>query len=103
MKSLRIQIMSGAVFLVALGWVLVAWIPARGQEAPSGEPAVVPSGAAASPMVTVEHHGRLLVLNYGPKPGSGGLMANPGPRGEPPGFVIYKGPRPIASGSFEFG
>jgi hypothetical protein len=54
-------------------------------------------------MVTVEHHGRLLVLNYGPKPGGGGLTANPGPRGERPGFVIYKGQQPIASGSFEFG
>jgi hypothetical protein len=54
-------------------------------------------------MVTVEHQGRLLVLNYGSKPGTGALMASPAPRNEPPGFVVYKGERPIASGSFEFG
>jgi hypothetical protein len=53
--------------------------------------------------ITVEHRGRLLVLNYGPQPGSGGLMTNPRPRGDPPGFVIFKGQRPIITGQFEYG
>jgi hypothetical protein len=93
----------GAAISVVLGWALVARMPARGQETPPEGPAVIQSGDRLPSMITVEHHGRLLVLNYGSKPGSGALRASPAPRNEPPGFVVYKGERPIASGSFEFG
>jgi hypothetical protein len=66
------------------------------------EPASL-GGGLPVPTVTVERHGRLLVLTYGPKSTGGALMSNAGPRGEPPGFTVYKGQRKVASGQFEYG
>jgi hypothetical protein len=64
-----------------------------------------PASRSGSPLqpVTVEHHGRLLVLTYGPEPGAGGLASPTGARGEPPRFAVYQGQRQIASGQFEYG
>ncbi len=63
---------------------------------------VRPSARPIQP-VTIERHGRLLVLTYGPKPGAGGLMPSTGVRGEPPRFAVYQGQRQVASGQFEYG
>ncbi len=65
----------------------------------------LPAALSSSPLqpITVEHRGRLLVLNYGPQPGSGGLLTNPRPRGAAPGFAIFQGQRPIVTGRFEYG
>ena len=96
-------LLSGAaVWFVAVS-VLALTIPARGQEAPQGGPLVLQSGGAPLPTVTVERHGRLLVLTYGTTSAGGGLLADAGPRGEPPRFAVYKGQRKIASGQFEYG
>ena len=66
------------------------------------EPATL-SGQSLPSMITVERHGPLLVLTYGSKSAGGGLMSNVDSRSEPPGFVVYQGQRPIATGKFEFG
>jgi len=60
------------------------------------------SGGPLQP-ITVERHGRLLVLTYGPKPGADGSVSFTGPRGAPPRFAVYQGQRQIASGRFEYG
>jgi hypothetical protein len=68
-----------------------------------GIPGVPERVGFVGPAIEVEHKGRLLVMTYGPQSAGGGLMANPGPRDEPPGFTVYKGQRKIASGQFEYG
>ncbi len=61
-----------------------------------------PATGSAGPLqpITVEHHGRLLVLTYGPKPGAASFT---GVRGSAPRFAVYQGQRQIAAGQFEFG
>jgi hypothetical protein len=96
-------LLSGAAVWFVLGSALVSRTPARGQEAPQDGPVILKSGGLLQPTVTVERHGRLLVLTYGPKSADGGQLTTADPRGEPPGFTVYQGQRKIASGQFEYG
>jgi hypothetical protein len=60
---------------------------------------VITGGGPLEP-ITVEHRGRLLVLTYGPKPGTASFT---GARGSAPRFAVYQGQRQIAAGRFEYG
>lgn len=113
MKHPRTQLAFAAASWLVLGSGLassgqnVAQPPWRGQDARATtgqrpEPVIVNS-KPLPPGVTVEHRGRLLVLTYGSKSAEGGLMPNVNPQDEAPGFVVWQGQRPIASGRFEFG
>jgi hypothetical protein len=103
MNQARIRLWSAAALGLMLGLAFGSRVPARGQETPPREPTILQGNQPSGPAVTVEHKGRLLVLTYGPTAASGVLSSNAGPRGEPPGFTIYKGQRKIASGQFEYG
>jgi hypothetical protein len=107
---------AGAVVCLVLGLVLASTPSVRGQNVAQPPPAAesppragVPQepspldGKLLPPGVTVERRGRLLVLTYGSKSAGGASMSNVNSRDEPPGFVIYQGQWPIASGKFEFG
>jgi hypothetical protein len=110
------QFLSGAWGWFVLGLVVASLSPAQGENAAQPPPAgESPPGAGApqeltaldggslQPGITVERQGRLLVLTYGSKPGSGVLSSGVDPGQEPPGFVVYRGQRPIAVGQFEYG
>jgi len=118
MRYTHTRLLSGAMVWFALGFVLamrtlgsgqdIPQPPSAGQESSPRAPVLgLPEGPERTgfvgPAVEVEHKGRLLVLTYGPTSASGGRLSNAGPPGEPPGFTVYKGPRKIASGQFEYG
>ena len=117
MRPTSTQLLFGMTVWLVLGVTVMLQAPALGQDVaqpPSAgettpragvQEESAPLSGETPPLmaVTVERHGRVLVLNYGPKPGAGRLMANPGPRSEPPGFTIYQGQRQIASGQLEYG
>ncbi len=116
MRPTHTGLLSVAAACFVLALALASTPSARGQEVaqpPSAEesPTVAEvlqepttlDGKPLPPGVTVEHRGRLLVLTYGSKSAGGGLMPNVNPQDEAPGFVVWQGQRPIASGKFEFG
>jgi len=64
--------------------------------------AVVTVGGPLKATVTVEREGRILKLSY-ELTGVGGEMYRPPRTGSTPGFVVHKGDKEIACGSFEYG
>jgi hypothetical protein len=110
------QFLSGAWGWFVLRLVVASLSPVQGenvaQPPPAGESPprtgvaqelTSPDGGSLQPGITVERQGRLLVLTYGFKPGSGVLSSGVDTHQEPPGFVICRGERPIAIGRFEYG
>ncbi len=110
------RLLFGAGFCLVPAFVLLASMsPVQGQnvaQPPSAGETPPRAGALQKPViidseslppaVTVEHHGRLLVLTCG-KSAGGVLSSNTSPRGAPPRFAIYQGQRQIGSGQFEYG
>lgn len=90
------------LLVTAVSGLALTTLP-RGQEGRASTPTIHPGDGRSLDAVTVERHGPLLVLTYGPRPAAGALRADPAPRGEPALFAIYRGHRKVAAGQFEYG
>jgi hypothetical protein len=92
--------LSAAAVCVVLALALASPIPAREQQI--AQPAASPGGLL-TPTLTVEHHGRLLVLICRPESAEKVRASNTRPHGDRPQWAIYKKHRLIASGQLGYG
>lgn len=86
------------------GTSLALQVPDRRIAVQPNTPATLIAGGPLTNSVTLERHGRDLVIDYQLLGQDGGVFHRmPVDRTKPPRFAIHKGGRQLASGQFEFG